>query len=176
MAALPGSVIVVKNGSMSDPLLRDGLIARFVEHGVAAERVRCVGKTSRHEHLAMFPRSTSRSIHSRQNGRHLDLGTAAHAACPWSPSWRWSGGAARAARSSRRSGLPDWVADDDGRLSGHRASAHAAAAGGTRRAARAPAGPGGQLRPRENCEVYTRHVEAGVTERSGATIAPGTSA
>jgi predicted O-linked N-acetylglucosamine transferase (SPINDLY family) len=49
---IKGSIIVVKAGSLDDPLLRDGLIARFVSHGIAKDRIRCMGLTSRPDHLA----------------------------------------------------------------------------------------------------------------------------
>jgi predicted O-linked N-acetylglucosamine transferase (SPINDLY family) len=49
-----GSIIVVKNSALDDPFLRDGLIARFVAHGVSADRIRCRGSNTRREHLGEF--------------------------------------------------------------------------------------------------------------------------
>jgi predicted O-linked N-acetylglucosamine transferase (SPINDLY family) len=49
-----GSTVVLKNAALDDSFLRDGLIGRFVAHGVSPDRIRCIGKTSRPEHLAEF--------------------------------------------------------------------------------------------------------------------------
>ncbi|MGJ4947751.1 tetratricopeptide repeat protein [Bradyrhizobium sp. HKCCYLS20291] len=54
MHALPDCRIVMKNGSLDDPLLRDRLLARFAAHGVAPERVVCLGRSSREEQMAQF--------------------------------------------------------------------------------------------------------------------------
>ncbi|MGJ4932465.1 tetratricopeptide repeat protein [Bradyrhizobium sp. HKCCYLS2038] len=54
MHALPTCRIVMKNGSLDDPLLRDRLLARFAAHGVAPERVVCLGQSSREEQMAQF--------------------------------------------------------------------------------------------------------------------------
>ena len=53
MGALPGSIIVVKNGALNDVLVRDSLIARFVASGIPEDRLRCIGSTPRPEHLAL---------------------------------------------------------------------------------------------------------------------------
>src|SRR5262249_38073580 len=49
---IPASRIVVK--PVSDAVLRDSLIARFVNHGVPADRITCIGSTSHTHHLAEF--------------------------------------------------------------------------------------------------------------------------
>jgi predicted O-linked N-acetylglucosamine transferase (SPINDLY family) len=54
MQALPDSRIVIKNVALDDPLLRNGLIARFVAHGVPEERITCLGSSSRDRHIASF--------------------------------------------------------------------------------------------------------------------------
>ena len=48
------SIIMIKHGALNDAFVRDNLIGRFVAHGVAADRVRCLGSTPRAEHLAQF--------------------------------------------------------------------------------------------------------------------------
>jgi predicted O-linked N-acetylglucosamine transferase (SPINDLY family) len=158
MAALPGSVIVVKNGSMSDPLLRDGLIARFVEHGIAADRVRCVGRTSRQEHLAMFAEIDMALDPFPQNGgistwEPLQMGVPVVTKLGVGPAARAGGAIVTAV------GLADWVADDD---DGYLAIALRHAAQPAELAAlraRLPAQVANSAAG--NCEVYTRQVEAG---------------
>ncbi|WP_315749706.1 MULTISPECIES: tetratricopeptide repeat protein [unclassified Bradyrhizobium] len=112
MAATPGSMIVVKNHAMNDPLLRDGLIARFVAHGIAAERVRCVGKTSREEHLATFADIDIALDPFPQNGgistwEALQMGVPVVTKLGSTPSARAGGAIVKAV------GLDAWVADDD---------------------------------------------------------------
>ena len=51
---IPHSRIVVKNGSLGRSFLRNILLGRFVAHGIAAERVTCLGSTPHAEHLAEF--------------------------------------------------------------------------------------------------------------------------
>ncbi|WP_035981050.1 tetratricopeptide repeat protein, partial [Bradyrhizobium sp. STM 3843] len=43
MQELPDARIVIKNTALDDAYLRDGLIGRFVDHGIAAERITCMG-------------------------------------------------------------------------------------------------------------------------------------
>jgi predicted O-linked N-acetylglucosamine transferase (SPINDLY family) len=158
MAALPGSVIVVKNGSMSEPLLRDALIARFVEHGIAADRVRCVGRTSRQEHLAMFSEIDIALDPFPQNGgistwEPLQMGVPVITKLGVGPAARAGGAIVTAV------GLDDWVAeDDDGYLAiALRNAVQPAELAALR--ARLPAQVANSAAG--NCEVYTRHVEAG---------------
>ncbi|MGJ4892275.1 tetratricopeptide repeat protein [Bradyrhizobium sp. HKCCYLS3077] len=54
MQALPDSRIVMKSSSLDDPLLRDRLLARFAAHGVAPERVVCLGRSTREQQIAQF--------------------------------------------------------------------------------------------------------------------------
>ena len=158
MAALPGSVIVVKSVSMSDPLLRDALIARFVGHGIAADRVRCIGRTSRREHLAMFAEIDIALDPFPQNGgistwEPLHMGVPVVTKLGVGPAARAGGAIVTAV------GLGDWVADDDdGYLAialRHAAQPEALAALRARLPTQVANSAAG------NCEVYTRHVEAG---------------
>ena len=112
MAATPGSMIVVKNHSMGDALLRDGLIARFVAHGIAADRVICAGKTTRLEHLAMFAEIDISLDPFPQNGgistwESLQMGVPVVAKLGSGPAARAGGAILKAI------GLDEWVADDD---------------------------------------------------------------
>jgi predicted O-linked N-acetylglucosamine transferase (SPINDLY family) len=158
MQALPTSRVVVKNSSMSDTLLRDGLVARFVAHGIAADRVRCLGRTTRQEHLSLFSEIDISLDPFPQNGgistwESLQMGVPVVAKLGNSPAARAGGAIATAI------GLTDWVADDDdGYLAialKHAAEPDVLAA----LRARLPATAGNSTAG--NCEVYTRHVEAG---------------
>jgi predicted O-linked N-acetylglucosamine transferase (SPINDLY family) len=158
MRALPGSIIVVKNGSLSDPLLRDGLIARFVAHGIAEDRVRCIGTTSRPDHLAMFGEIDMSLDPFPQNGgistwESLQMGVPVVTKLGEGPGARCGGAIVKAI------GLDDWVADDDeGYLTialkhaSHPDELAALRAGLPGKVANSAAG---------NCETYTRHVEEG---------------
>lgn len=112
MAATPGSIIVVKNHSMDDPLVRDGLIARFVEHGIAADRVRCIGQTTRHEHLSRFAEIDIALDPFPQNGgvstwEALQMGVPVVTKLGSGPAARAGGAIVKAI------GLDEWVADDN---------------------------------------------------------------
>jgi predicted O-linked N-acetylglucosamine transferase (SPINDLY family) len=52
--ALPSSRVTIKTGALNDAALRELIVARFAAHGVAPERVRCLGSTPRMEHLASY--------------------------------------------------------------------------------------------------------------------------
>ncbi|CCD93767.1 putative O-linked N-acetylglucosamine transferase, SPINDLY family; TPR domain protein [Bradyrhizobium sp. ORS 375] len=112
MAATPGSIIVVKNHSMGDALLRDRLIARFVAHGIAADRIRCEGKTTRQQHLAMFAEIDISLDPFPQNGgistwESLQMGVPVVTKLGSGPSARAGGAIVKAL------GLDEWVAEDD---------------------------------------------------------------
>lgn len=157
MAALPGSIIVVKNGSMSDSLLREELRARFVAHGIAEDRIRCIGTTSRIEHLAMFAEIDISLDPLPQNGgistwESLQMGVPVVSKLGTGAGSRCGGAIIKAI------GLHDWVADDeDGYLSialNHASRPQELAALRASLPARVAASPAG------NCEIYTRRVEA----------------
>jgi len=53
-AALPHARLVVKHSMIDDATVRTSLVERLVAHGIAAERVTCLGRTAREEHLRAF--------------------------------------------------------------------------------------------------------------------------
>jgi len=134
------------------------LIARFVAHGIAADRVRCVGKTSRPDHLAMFGEIDIALDPFPQNGgistwEPLHMGVPVVTKLGIGPAARAGGAIVKAV------GLDDWVAaDDDGYLAialkyaSQPAELAALRAKLPKQVANSTAG---------NCEVYTRHVEEG---------------
>jgi predicted O-linked N-acetylglucosamine transferase (SPINDLY family) len=160
MQALPGSRLVIKHAAIDDPMLRDGLIARCLAHGIAEDRLKCVGNSTRPEHLAMFADIDISLDPFPQNGgmstwESLQMGVPVIAKLGKTASGRIGGAIVRAV------GLDDWVADDDDD-EGYLAIATRHASLPDQLAA---------LRARlpeliassaaGNCEIYTRHVEAG---------------
>jgi predicted O-linked N-acetylglucosamine transferase (SPINDLY family) len=51
---VPQSRLTLKHGALRDAGLRERLVGRFTAHGVASERIQCLGPTSRLEHLAAY--------------------------------------------------------------------------------------------------------------------------
>ncbi|WP_316187567.1 MULTISPECIES: tetratricopeptide repeat protein [unclassified Bradyrhizobium] len=158
MRALPDARIVVKNGALDDSFLRDGLIARFVAHGTAEQRLTCLGSSMRHEHIAAFARIDISLDPFPQNGgvstwESLQAGVPVVAKLGNNSASRFGGAIVKAV------GLHDWVAeDDDGYIAialKHAADPVALAqlrAGLPARVASSPAG---------NVMAYTRKVEEG---------------
>jgi predicted O-linked N-acetylglucosamine transferase (SPINDLY family) len=112
LQAVPGSVILVKHGTLSDQLVRDSLIGRFAAHGIAVDRVRCLGATSREEHLAAFAEVDISLDPFPQNGgvstwESLYAGVPVIAKLGASNASRAGGAIVHAV------GLGDWVAEDD---------------------------------------------------------------
>ncbi|MGJ4945712.1 tetratricopeptide repeat protein [Bradyrhizobium sp. HKCCYLS1011] len=112
MQELPSARIVIKNTALDDAYLRDSLIGRFVNHGIAAERVTCMGSTSRADHLAQFGAIDISLDPFPQNGgastwESLHVGVPVITKLGTTPSAR-AGGAVVSAI-----GLNDWVAEDD---------------------------------------------------------------
>jgi predicted O-linked N-acetylglucosamine transferase (SPINDLY family) len=112
MRELPTSKIVIKNGALDDLLLRHGLIARFVAHGVPEERITCLGSSARIEHLAQFAKIDISLDPFPQNGgvstwESLQMGVPVVAKLGLSAASRAAGAIITAV------GLDDWVAEDD---------------------------------------------------------------
>ncbi|MGJ5178140.1 tetratricopeptide repeat protein [Bradyrhizobium oligotrophicum] len=158
MALLPDSRIVIKNSAIDDGFLRDGLVARFVARGVAAERVICFGSTTREQHIAQFAHVDISLDPFPQNGgvstwESLQAGVPVVARLGRSTASR-AAGAINAAL-----GLDDWVAEDD---DGYIAIALKYAAEPARLAqlrAELPARVAGSAAG--NVATYTRKVEDG---------------
>jgi predicted O-linked N-acetylglucosamine transferase (SPINDLY family) len=109
---IPGSRIVVKNAALDDPLLRDALLGRFVAHGIAADRVTCLGTTQHAEHLAEFGNIDMSLDPFPLNGgvstwESLQMGVPVISKLGRSASSRAGGAIVKAV------GLDDWVAEDD---------------------------------------------------------------
>ena len=109
---LPGSRVVVKNAALDDPLLRDALLSRFVAHGIAADRVTCLGTTQHAEHLAEFANIDISLDPFPQNGGvstwdSLQMGVPVICKLGRSASSRAGAAIVKAV------GLDDWVAEDD---------------------------------------------------------------
>ena len=114
LEAVKGSVIVVKHNALSDTFVRDNLVARLEAHGIARDRVRCLGATSRAEHLAEFANIDISLDPFPQNGgvstwESLQMGVPVVAKLGASSASRSGGSIVRAI------GLDDWVAEDDER-------------------------------------------------------------
>jgi len=157
MQALPTSRLVIKHAAIDDPLLRDGLIARCMAHGIAEDRLRCLGGSVRREHLAMFAEIDISLDPFPQNGgtstwESLQMGVPVVAKLGKSAASRIGGAIVRAI------GLDDWVADDE---EGYVAIATRHATQPDELAALRARLP--QLIASSaagNCEIYARHVEA----------------
>jgi predicted O-linked N-acetylglucosamine transferase (SPINDLY family) len=109
---IPGSRIVVKDNALSDSLLRDALLGRFVDHGIAVDRVTCLGPTPRLQHLAEFANIDISLDPFPQNGgvstwESLQMGVPVICKLGRSACSRAGGAIAKAV------GLDDWVAEDN---------------------------------------------------------------
>jgi predicted O-linked N-acetylglucosamine transferase (SPINDLY family) len=152
------SRIIVKNVSLSDPAVKDLLIGRFVQQGVAADRIICIGSTPHAQHLAEFANVDISLDPFPQNGgvstwESLRVGVPVICKLGRSANSRAGGAIVKAV------GLDDWVAeDDDGYIAIARKFADLPAelgklrAGLPARVANSAAGDN---------EIYTRCVEKG---------------
>jgi predicted O-linked N-acetylglucosamine transferase (SPINDLY family) len=109
---LAGSIIIIKNSALGDPSLRDGLLGRFVAHGIAPDRIKCLGATPRHEHLAEFANVDISLDPFPQNGgvstwESLQAGVPVITKLGKGTTSRLGGAIVKAV------GLDDWVAEDD---------------------------------------------------------------
>ncbi|MCA1432985.1 tetratricopeptide repeat protein [Bradyrhizobium sp. BRP20] len=158
MREVAGSKIIIKHTLLDDPLVRDGLLARFVAHGIAEERITCLGSSERADHLRAFALVDISLDPFPQNGgvstwESLYAGVPVVAKLGHGASSRAGGSIVAAV------GLDDWVADDD---AGYAAIACKFAAQPAHLAklraelpARIAASAAG------NVETYTRRVEEG---------------
>ncbi|MBR1132558.1 tetratricopeptide repeat protein [Bradyrhizobium iriomotense] len=158
MRELPGSRIIVKHGLLDEPLLRDGLVARFVAQGIAEENITCLGFTSRNDHLLAFANVDISLDTFPQNGG-ISTWESLYTGVPVVTKLG-NGAPSRAGASIVASvGLGDWVAEDDeGYIEIARKFASQPALLAKLRAdlpAKIAASPAG------NVEIYTRELEAG---------------
>ena len=112
MREVSGSKIIIKHTLLDDPLVRDGLIARFVAQGIAEEKITCLGSSERAAHLRAFAEVDISLDPFPQNGgvstwESLYAGVPVVAKLGHGASSR-AGGAIVAGV-----GLNDWVAEDD---------------------------------------------------------------
>jgi predicted O-linked N-acetylglucosamine transferase (SPINDLY family) len=106
------SKIVIKHFALDEAFLRDGLIGRFVAHGVLQDRVICMGSSSRLDHLQAFENIDISLDPFPQNGGistwdSLYMGVPVIAKLGNGASSRAAGAILKAVA------LDDWVADDD---------------------------------------------------------------
>ncbi|WP_025036231.1 tetratricopeptide repeat protein [Bradyrhizobium sp. DOA9] len=158
MREVAGSKIIIKHTLLDDPLVRDGLLARFVAHGIAEEKITCLGSSERTDHLRAFALVDISLDPFPQNGgvstwESLYAGVPVVAKLGHGASSRAGGSIVAAV------GLDDWVAEDD---EGYAAIACKFAAQPAHLAklraelpARIAASAAG------NVETYTRRVEEG---------------
>jgi predicted O-linked N-acetylglucosamine transferase (SPINDLY family) len=158
MREVTGSKIIIKHTLLDDPLVRDGLLARFVAQGIAEENITCLGMSERAEHLRAFANVDISLDPFPQNGgvstwESLYAGVPVVAKLGHGASARAGGSIVTAV------GLDDWVAEDD---EGYAAIACKYAAQPAHLAklraelpARIAASAAG------NVEIYTRRVEDG---------------
>ncbi|CCD88645.1 putative O-linked N-acetylglucosamine transferase, SPINDLY family; TPR domain protein [Bradyrhizobium sp. ORS 285] len=112
LAEVPDAKLVIKHLALNDPLVRDGLIGRFVSRGVPEARLVCLGASERSEHLKSYERIDISLDPFPQNGgistfESLYMGVPVVAKLGAGAASRAAGGILTAA------GLADWVGDDD---------------------------------------------------------------
>ncbi|PDT87552.1 acetylglucosamine transferase [Bradyrhizobium sp. Y36] len=112
MREVTGSKIIIKHTLLDDPLVRDGLLARFVAQGIAEENITCLGMSERAEHLRAFAEVDISLDPFPQNGgvstwESLYAGVPVVAKLGHGASSRAGGSIVAAV------GLDDWVAEDD---------------------------------------------------------------
>jgi predicted O-linked N-acetylglucosamine transferase (SPINDLY family) len=112
MQDLPDARIIIKNGALADPFLRDRLVGRFVAHGVAEARVICLGLSSRDQHVAEFAKIDISLDPFPQNGG-VSTWESLQAGVPVVVRLGGSSASRAAAGIVAAVGLADWVAEDD---------------------------------------------------------------
>ncbi|MCK1424742.1 MULTISPECIES: tetratricopeptide repeat protein [unclassified Bradyrhizobium] len=158
MREVTGSKLIVKHTLLDDPLVRDGLLARFAAQGIAEEHVTCLGSSERAEHLRAFMEVDISLDPFPQNGG-ISTWESLYAGVPVVAKLGHGASSRAGASILTGAGLDDWVTEDD---EGYAAIARKFAAQPGHlaklrselpaRIAHSPAG---------NVEIYTRRVEAG---------------
>ncbi|WP_194408307.1 tetratricopeptide repeat protein [Bradyrhizobium sp. CCBAU 53351] len=158
MREVTGSKIIIKHTLLDDPLVRDGLLARFVAHGVAEEQIICLGSSDRAEHLRAFALVDISLDPFPQNGG-VSTWESLYAGVPVIAKLGIGASSRAGASIVTAVGLGDWVAEDDeGYVEIARRFASQPEHLAKLRAelpARIAASPAG------NVEIYTRKVEEG---------------
>ncbi|WP_027542727.1 glycosyltransferase family 41 protein [Bradyrhizobium sp. WSM2254] len=158
MREVTGSKIIIKNGLLDDPMLRDRLVARFVAQGIAEENVICMGTTPRTDHLRAFANVDISLDTFPQNGG-ISTWESLYAGVPVVAKLG-NGSSSRAGGSIVAAvGLGDWVADDDEGYAAIACKYAAQPAHLAKLRADLPAQIANS--PAGNVEFYTREVEAG---------------
>jgi len=158
MREVPDARIVIKNGAIEDPSLRDRLVGRFVAHGVAEERVICLGLSTREQHVAEFANIDISLDPFPQNGG-VSTWESLQAGVPVVAMLGRSSASRAAAAIVKAIGLDDWVAEDD---DGYIAMARRFAADPSElQKLRAELPQLVASSAAGNVEVYTRKVEEG---------------
>ncbi|MDA9499248.1 tetratricopeptide repeat protein [Bradyrhizobium sp. CCBAU 11357] len=158
MREVAGSKIIIKHTLLDDALVRDGLLARFVAHGIAEERITCLGSSERADHLRAFALVDISLDPFPQNGgvstwESLYAGVPVVAKLGHGASSRAGGSIVAAV------GLDDWMAEDD---AGYAAIAcQFAAQPGLLAKLRAELPARIAASAAGNVETYTRRVEEG---------------
>ncbi|PWE78802.1 acetylglucosamine transferase [Bradyrhizobium sp. SUTN9-2] len=158
MREVAGSKIIIKHTLLDDPLVRDGLLARFVAHGIAEERITCLGSSERADHLRAFALVDISLDPFPQNGgvstwESLYAGVPVVAKLGHGASSRAGGSIVAAV------GLDDWVAEDDEGYAAIACKFAAQPAHLARLRAELPARIAASAAG--NVETYTRRVEEG---------------
>ncbi|WP_316225683.1 tetratricopeptide repeat protein [Bradyrhizobium sp. SZCCHNS3052] len=112
MQQLPDSRIVIKSSSLDDRLLRDRLLARFAAHGVAPERVVCLGWSTREQQIAQFAQVDISLDPFPQNGG-VSTWESLQAGVPVIAKLGHSAASRAAAAIVTAVGLGEFVAEDD---------------------------------------------------------------
>ena len=112
MRQLPDSRIVIKSGSLDDPLLRDRLLARFAAQGVSQDRITCLGWSTRELQIAQFAQVDISLDPFPQNGG-VSTWESLQAGVPVIALLGRSAASRAAAAIVTAVGLEDWVAEDD---------------------------------------------------------------
>ncbi|WP_407155591.1 tetratricopeptide repeat protein [Bradyrhizobium sp. STM 3557] len=109
---LDGASILVKNGTLDDTFLRDRLIARFVAQGIPETRVRCLGSSLRHEHIAAFA-NVDISLDPFPLNGGVSTWESLQAGIPVVTKLGTTAPSRMGAAIVEAIGLDDWVAEDD---------------------------------------------------------------
>ncbi|MCA1470205.1 tetratricopeptide repeat protein [Bradyrhizobium sp. IC3195] len=158
MREVAGSKIIIKHTLLDDPLVRDGLLARFVAHGIAEERITCLGSSERADHLRAFALVDISLDPFPQNGG-VSTWEALYAGVPVVAKLG-HGASSRAGGSIVAAvGLDDWVAEDDEGYAAIACKFAAQPAHLARLRAELPARIAASAAG--NVETYTRRVEEG---------------